>query len=71
MESKGLEGCDGILGLSPKDYGSHSILPGLKRGGMIERQLITFSNAFHDKDHKSQYHNDRESYVIFGGVNET
>jgi len=35
MEAKGLEGCDGILGLSPKDYGSHSILPALKRSGAI------------------------------------
>ena len=33
--SKGLDRCDGILGLSPKDYGTHSIIPELKRAGLI------------------------------------
>jgi len=71
MTSKGLEGCDGILGLSPKDYGTHSIIPSLKRGGMIDRQLISFSNAFHKSSFKYQYHPDDQSYMVFGGVNET
>ena len=71
MNAKGLDGCDGILGLSPKDYGSHSILPMLKRAGMIDRLLITFSNAFYETSFKAQYHYDRNSYMIFGGVNET
>ena len=31
METKGLDGCDGILGLSPKDYGTHSFLPELRK----------------------------------------
>ena len=44
--SKGLDRCDGILGLSPKDYGTHSIIPSLKREGLIQRSLISFSNAF-------------------------
>jgi hypothetical protein len=58
MESKGLEGCDGILGLSPKDYGTHSILPMLKRAGVINRVLISFSNAFHSSSFKSKFHDD-------------
>lgn len=52
MEAKGLDGCDGILGLSPKDYGHHSILPMLKRANLIERLLISFSNAFHGSSFK-------------------
>ncbi len=71
MTSKGLDSCDGILGLSPKDYGSHSIIPHLKRHGLIERQLISFSNAFHNSTFKSKYYEDNESYMIFGGYNES
>jgi len=71
MTSKGLDGCDGILGLSPKDYGQRSLLPGLKRAGVIDRLIISFSNAFHKSTFKAQFHDDRESYMIFGGVNET
>lgn len=71
MQSKGLDGCDGILGLSPRDYGDRSLLPGLKRGGMIDRLLVSFSNAFHASSFKAQFHDDRESYMVFGGVNET
>lgn len=58
VTSKGLENCDGILGLSPKDYGSHSIIPSLKRAGLIERQIISFSNAFHSASFKAQNYND-------------
>lgn len=71
MESKGLDGCDGILGLSPRDYGSRSILPSLKRQGLIDRIIISFSNAFHPATFKAKFYDDEESYVIFGGVNET
>jgi hypothetical protein len=71
MVSKGLDGCDGILGLSPKDYGSHSILPALKRNGLIERSIISFSNAFHQSTFKAKFYDDKESYMVFGGYNET
>lgn len=71
MEAKGLDGCDGILGLSPKDYGSHSILPELKRAGVISRLLISFSNAFHESTFKSKFADDKQSYMIFGGYNES
>ena len=59
MEAKGLDGCDGILGLSPKDYGSHSILPALKRSGAIQRMLISFSNAFHESSFKAKFGDDK------------
>lgn len=71
MTSTGLEGCDGILGLSPKDYGTHSLIPSLKRGGMIDRQLISFSNAFAKSSFNYHSHPDDQSYMVFGGVNET
>jgi len=71
MQSKGLDGTDGILGLSPKDYGERSILPGLKRGGMIDRMIISFSNAFHKSSFKAKFHPDLDSYMVFGGYNET
>jgi hypothetical protein len=71
MESKGLDGCDGILGLSPKDYGSRSLLPSLKRSKLIDRIIVSFSNAFHPSTFKAKFYKDEESYVIFGGVNET
>ena len=38
---------------------------------MIDRLLVSFSNAFHGASFKAQFHGDRESYVVFGGVNET
>jgi hypothetical protein len=53
MEAKGLDGCDGILGLSPKDYGSHSIIVMLKSAGLIDRMLISFSNAFYKSSFKA------------------
>lgn len=71
IQSKGLENCDGILGLSPKDYGTHSIIPMLKRAGLIERQLISFSNAFHEASFKAERYNDTQSYMVFGGYNES
>jgi hypothetical protein len=71
MTSKGLEGCDGILGLSPKDYGTHSILPMLKRAKAIDRVIISFSNSFFNSSFKAQFHPDRQSYMIFGGFNES
>jgi len=37
---------DGILGLSPKNYGRHSLLPELKISGLIDRTIVSFSNAF-------------------------
>ena len=52
MEAKGLDGCDGILGLSPKDYGSHSIIVMLKSAGLIDRMIISFSNAFYKSSFK-------------------
>ena len=73
MESKGLDGCDGILGLSPKDYGSHSILTELKRNGLLDRLIISFSNAFHESSFKAKFYEpgDNLSYMTFGGYNET
>lgn len=71
VQSKGLESCDGILGLSPKDYGSHSLIPALKREGLIERQVISFSNAFHEASFKSRNYDDKQSYMVFGGYNES
>jgi hypothetical protein len=71
MISKGLDGCDGILGLSPKDYGTHSFLPELRKQGHIDRMIIAFSNAFHESTYKYKFHPDAHSYVIFGGYNET
>ena len=71
MKSKGLDGCDGILGLSPKDYGTHSFLPELKKQGHIDRMIIAFSNAFHESTFKYKIHPDPHSYIIFGGYNES
>jgi hypothetical protein len=70
-ESSGLDGCDGILGLSPRDLGKRSLLADLKREGLIDRTLISFSNSFHNSTFKSKYHIDQESYIVFGGYNET
>ena len=38
---------DGILGLSPKNYGRHSLLPELKISGLIDKTIVSFSNAFY------------------------
>jgi hypothetical protein len=58
VTAKGLDGCDGILGLSPKDYGTHSLIPMLKRNGLIDRLLISFSNAFHKASFKAKFYDD-------------
>ena len=71
MESKGLDGIDGILGLSPRDYGKRSLLSELKRAGHIDRTIVSFSNAFHNASFKAQYYTDNQSYMIFGGYNES
>jgi hypothetical protein len=71
MESEGLDGCDGILGLSPRDFGKRSLLSDLKREGLIDRTIVSFSNAFHNSTFKSKYHIDTESYMVFGGYNES
>jgi len=44
---KGLDMADGILGLSPKNYGRHSLLPELKISGLIDKTIVSFSNAFY------------------------
>lgn len=71
VESTGLDGCDGILGLSPRDFGKHSLLADLKREGLIDRTIVSFSNAFHNTTFKAKYHMDLESYMVFGGYNES
>jgi hypothetical protein len=43
----------------------------MKRAKLIDRILVFFSNAFHSSTYKSKFYDDDESYVIFGGVNET
>ena len=45
INSEGLDMADGILGLSPNNYGRHSLLPELKINGLIERTIVSFSNA--------------------------
>ena len=46
ITGNGLEMADGILGLSPKNYGRHSLLPELEISGLIDRTIVSFSNAF-------------------------
>ena len=60
---------DGILGLSPKNYGRHSLLPELKIGGLIDRTIVSFSNGFYSGSVGQNHSGDLESYVIFGGLN--
>jgi len=43
----------------------------LKRSGLIERQIISFSNAFHTASFKAANYNDSQSYMVFGGYNES
>jgi len=47
MDSKGMETCDGILGISPKNYNRHSYLQELKIAGVIKHGIISFSNAYY------------------------
>lgn len=49
MTSKGMETCDGILGISPKNYARHSYLQELRVAGLIDHGIISFSNAFAHK----------------------
>jgi len=60
---------DGILGLSPKNYGRHSLLPELKINGLIDKTIVSFSNAFYNSSTNLQSYGDQASYVIFGGLN--
>jgi hypothetical protein len=60
---------DGILGLSPKNYGRHSLLPELKISGLIDKTIVSFSNAFYKNSANYNLTNDQASYVIFGGLN--
>ena len=63
---------DGILGLSPKNYGGrHSLLPELKISGLIDRTIVSFSNAFFPDTYNYKLAKDQASYVIFGGLNKT
>lgn len=53
LYDKGMETCDGILGISPKNYARHSYLQELRVAGLIDHGIITFSNAF---AHKGFHH---------------
>ena len=69
ITGKGLEMADGILGLSPKNYGRHSLLPELKISGLIDKTIVSFSNAFYKNTENYNTTKDQSSYVIFGGMN--
>jgi hypothetical protein len=69
MSGQGLEMADGILGLSPKNYGRHSLLPELKISGLIDRTMVSFSNSFYRDTANFNQSHDMASYVIFGGLN--
>lgn len=71
MSGQGLEMADGILGLSPKNYGRHSLLPELKINGLIDRTIVSFSNSFYQNTSNFNITGDKDSYVIFGGINQT
>jgi len=60
---------DGILGLSPKNYGRHSLLPELKISGLIDKTVVSFSNSFYNNTGNYNLTRDQSSYVIFGGLN--
>ena len=69
ISGKGLEMADGILGLSPKNYGRHSLLPELKISGLIDKTIVSFSNSFSIGSSNFNLSHDKDSYVIFGGLN--
>ena len=46
IKSTGLDRSDGILGLSPKNFGSHLLLVELKIAGLIDKTMVSFSNSF-------------------------
>jgi hypothetical protein len=60
---------DGILGLSPKNYGRHSLLPELKISGLIDKTIVSFSNSFSPSSSNYKLSQEKDSYVIFGGLN--
>ena len=69
-ESKGMETCDGILGISPKSYAKHSFLQELKIAGAIDKAIISFSNNFlKDSFLRNTTGLSEKSYAIFGGYN--
>lgn len=68
-KSVGLTMADGILGISPKNYGKHSLLAELKIAGLIEKTQISFSNAFYKGTDLYKKHPDHYSYMIIGGFN--
>ena len=71
-ESKGMETCDGILGISPKNYARHSYLQELKIAGLIDHGIISFSNAFDEESFQvKEFSKDTMSYATFGGINAT
>jgi hypothetical protein len=71
ITGKGLEMADGILGLSPKNYGRHSLLPELKISGLIDKTIVSFSNSFYNGTVNFNISHDMPSYVIFGGLNKS
>ena len=60
---------DGILGLSPKLQGRHSLLVELKIAGLIDKTMVSFSNAFYKGTNLYNRYNDHYSYMTFGGYN--
>jgi hypothetical protein len=62
---------DGILGLSPKNYGQHSLLIELKIAGLIDKTVVSFSNAFYKSTALGKNMKDHYSYAMFGGWNES
>ena len=71
-ESKGMDTCDGILGISPKNYARHSFLQELKIAGLIDHGIISFSNAYDPKSFQGkEFSHDVRSYATFGGINAT
>ena len=69
MSSLGLTMADGILGLSPRNAGRHSLLIELKIAGLIEKTQVSFSNAFYKGTEMYKRSNDHYSYITFGGFN--
>lgn len=62
---------DGILGLSPRNSGKHSLLAELKIAGLIDKTQVSFSNAFYRGTELFKKSKDGNSYIMFGGFNES
>lgn len=62
---------DGILGLSPRYQSRHSLLAELKIAGLIDRTMVSFSNAFYEGTSHFKDSRDPYSSIIFGGYNES